>query len=151
MPRPIYIICAESGAEDKLSGLVSHYNVVECMAIRKIPKAPESSSIVIAPSPLWITALWERTSGDEGQQFEFETVLILPPDQQEVKAASGVFAFEKLRHRFTVRMMGLIPFRGPGTCWVESRVRQVGATEWLKQSFSLILQADDQVQDTEAT
>jgi hypothetical protein len=37
MPKPVYIICAEAGAEDKVTGLASYFNVVEKLQVREIP------------------------------------------------------------------------------------------------------------------
>jgi hypothetical protein len=37
MLKPVYILCSESGVEDKTTGLVSHFKVVEEFEIRESP------------------------------------------------------------------------------------------------------------------
>jgi hypothetical protein len=41
MPRAVYIICSESGAEDERTRLVSHFNVIERVELTKL-KVPET-------------------------------------------------------------------------------------------------------------
>ena len=83
MPKPVYIICSESGSEDKTTSLVSHFKVLEQIEIREPPKPPEGGTIVIGPLNFQMVAVWTAAEGDDpDQKYECVTSLFLPPDSR---------------------------------------------------------------------
>jgi hypothetical protein len=133
MPRPLFIICSESGAEDKDTGLLSLFGLVQAIQVTKGPRAPQNSP---AMNQLRITASWMQESGDESKEFEVE-VAVVPPAGEEVFLGRQEFTFEQQFFRMTIRVIGLIPVKTEGLHWVEARVRRLGAKAWLVQKSPL--------------
>src|SRR5260370_17632034 len=104
MPRPVYIICAESGAEDTLTGLLSHYKVLEkIQETASTQEQIEPGPNVISLQPLRVAAVWMRTEGDTIQQkYEFETPFILPPRGKKIVVPSGNFSFSPLNPPYRI-------------------------------------------------
>jgi hypothetical protein len=135
MPKPNYIICSESGSEDKETGLISLFNLVDTFQITKGPPLPTASPI----AQLRVTSSWMRESGDEGKDFEFEA-LVKPPHGDEIKLAKGSFEFKTKFARVSVRLLGLFPVTGEGIFWVETRIRRSGSKGWTSQKTPLIFE-----------
>src|SRR5271157_2017399 len=75
MPRPVYIICSLGGAEDKATGLISLFHVLETVNIVRRP--PDRG---ISPITIRTTAVWMRTEGDdESVEYEFQSIFRSPP------------------------------------------------------------------------
>jgi hypothetical protein len=146
MARPVYIVCAVSGSEDKDTGLISLFELIEKFQIFPIDLAkPSSSPIVIKAQPIRVVAHWmmEPEKGERfGDLFEFEFRLVLPPIPTVLPLGSGTFQFAEPRkfHRFTIRIETPLPFQGPGFMWVESLVRRKDATDWVIQSYPIELE-----------
>src|SRR2546429_3978101 len=129
MPRPIYIIGSESGSEDKVTGLVSLYHVIDRIVLHNIPKdgtteaVPADAQVISVGSlNLQVTAVWMRTSGDEDQEFEFETILYQPPDEKPLTVGAGTFKFIRPFHRLTAKIYGLPLFSGGGVLRIVNRI-----------------------------
>lgn len=142
MPKPVYILCAESGSEDKTSGLVSHFNVLEQIELQSVPKFEPGSGMipVVLAKAFVVVATWMREDTDlPTDEFECETVFH-QPDGNQVIVATKRFDFEKPRFRLTVRASGMI-FQQPGAFIAESRVRKLGREPgpWVSQSYPLQL------------
>lgn len=136
MPRPVYILCSESGSQDASTNLVSHFQVIETMQISPIPES-DAKVLVVPAVSFRMTAVWMKKPEDpEGQEYDFETVFYLPPDGEELIVQTGKFAFDggKLLYRMIVIGLGP-PFKGAGLFRVESRIRAVGQQEWLTQDY----------------
>ncbi|OGQ82489.1 MAG: hypothetical protein A3F90_08870 [Deltaproteobacteria bacterium RIFCSPLOWO2_12_FULL_60_19] len=140
MPKPVYIICSQGGSEDKNTGLVSLFNVVEKIQIIESPP-PASGQQPPPKTPTFRTlAVWMRADSDKPEdEFEFEVALSVPPTDREIVGGTGRFSFTKPLHRFFLDFFGL-PIEGPGTLLVESRIRKVGDKEWLRQSYPIFLE-----------
>jgi len=141
MPKPVYILCSESGAEDKLTGLVSHFKVLEQIVVFELPKPQEGQMGVISLIPCQIVAVWAKEEEDDpAQEYEFRVLLSLPSKPEPILAASGRLVFEetKPRHRTTVGVAGLA-FHGTGVFRVEHQIRPVGGDDqsWLVQSYEV--------------
>src|SRR6266705_2961984 len=100
MPRPIYILCCQSGAEDKYSGLLSHYNVFEKFLISKIDKTKDSQTRQPAPGPFMdqmrVVCVWMKTEEDSAKdEFECTIEAVIPPTQKRVGLYEGKFQFTK--------------------------------------------------------
>jgi hypothetical protein len=140
MPRPIYIICSQGGSEDKASGQVSLFNVIDKLFLRRnqpnTPPPPPQPGI----SQIRITASWMRVSGDYDQEFEFETRMFFPPENAMYGVAKGTFTFAQDWQRLTNVLVGPLPIQGPGILRVQNRVRRKGSEEWVAQECPIIVE-----------
>jgi hypothetical protein len=151
MPKAVYILCSESGSEDKTTNVVSHFNVIEQIEIRELARPPGSVPFVQALS-CRITAVWAKAESDEpSQEYEFRFSLYLPPEGNELPIGSGTFSLEKPRFRAMGFVAGLV-FPGTGTFRVECKIRPIGGGEdsWITQSYEIPvihikLEASDQI------
>ena len=134
MPKPIYMICSESGAQDSTTGLASHFNVFEQIVIQKLPEG-------MLPRPLsfYVSALWGRTEDDDPEcDYEFRIAFFIPPDNEEVQGGGGSLKLSKLRCRVNSMVHGMF-FKGPGTFRAEVRLRRGGdnPSEWSVQTYEV--------------
>ena len=141
MPKPVYILCSESGSEDKTTGLVSHFKVLEQIELRQLPKPPEGATFIIPGLFFQMVAVWMAAEDDDpDQKYECMTSLFLPPDNQEQIVGTAIFSFEgqKPRDRMTVNFFGLA-FKAPGLLRVVNKMRPLGAGDdlWLVQSYEI--------------
>ncbi len=136
MPRPVYIICSLGGAEDKATGLISLFHVLETVNIVRRP--PDRG---ISPITIRTTAVWMRTEGDdESVEYEFQSIFRSPPHGTEAIIRAGQFSFGKPLFRF-VADVTFMSFVCPGTLTVVHRIRKMeeGST-WLTQEYSIMLE-----------
>ena len=139
MPKPVYIICSESGSEDRLTGLISHYKVVEQILLQEAPLPKEGEPVVIPALRLQFMVVWAMSEDDRpGDEYEFSHSLFLPPDEKEVPLPGGTIFYEEGKHRcrFAVILDGLM-FNGVGLFKVESKIRRVGEERWLSQIYEI--------------
>jgi len=140
MPKPVYILCCQTGSDDKGTNLASHFNVYDRLDVLAthadlVSDPPK----IIVPIPLRIVAVW---SGDEQNdfkaEFEVEAALRVPPTGMEVKVWSGKFRFEeeRPRQRFTFDINGFY-VNSSGEIVAECRIRKAGDSKWLKQRYSI--------------
>jgi hypothetical protein len=81
-----------------------------------------------------------RTEDDPAdQEFEFQTVLYLPPHNQEQVVQEGKFFFSIERPLFRiVTIANGPPFEGPGVFRIESRIRRAEEEGWsLRQDYPI--------------
>lgn len=132
MPRPMYVICAQSGAEDKRTNLVSLFNIVE--RFEAVPLPTTNPAIIQSPT-LYILAVWVQGETDQpDNDFEHQFVFSWP-EQEPILTEPMRFRFEKPLYRFMAINPGPLFFRGTGTFRIESKVRLVGTEEWLRQEY----------------
>ncbi|MBY0525064.1 MAG: hypothetical protein K2R98_16790 [Gemmataceae bacterium] len=139
MPRPLYIICSESGSEDKLSGLVSFYRVIDAFQIHKTKKGQPPPPTGALTVPLRVTAAWRRSQDDvPTQEWDFQFVFKFSPGDKVDVVSEGQFTFDKGTRRFVLVLPG-IAFNSPGTFQVESRIRRSGDPpgEWISQDYPI--------------
>jgi hypothetical protein len=141
MPKPVYILFSESGSEDKATGLVSHFKVLEQIECRELPKPQEDHPGLISLLSCQIVAVWAKADEDDPEeQYEFQVLLYLRSQLEAILAASGTLAFEatKPRNRTTVNVIG-ISFRDAGVFRVEHRIRPHGGEDrsWLVQTYEV--------------
>jgi hypothetical protein len=147
MPKPIYIICSEGGAEDKTTGLVSHFNVLE--TIELIVEQDDSQGGDAIPAVnyrIQTVAVWGRSPEDDPETwYESEVCLHIPPEGKEIFGGKHVFRFEKTRFRVTANLQSL-PVIGSGVLRIEHRIRPSGdeSAEWLSQSYEISLNVSRQ-------
>jgi hypothetical protein len=138
MPRPVYMLCAESGSEDRRTGLISHFKVLEQVHVRRLPEVPTGQILVVQSLQFQVVTVWEKEESDAStQDFEYRFVLRLPPDGEEVVAQSGTIRFDNRRYRLILETGGNL-FQAVGLFQVECRLRPVGATDdaWIVQRYS---------------
>jgi hypothetical protein len=138
MPKPVYIICSESGSEDKYTGLVSHFRVIEQINLQELPLPQEGKPLVIPAMPLQFTAVWAMAEDDRvNDEYEFRNSVVLP-DGKEITVQEGTIFFEenKTRQRFLV-VLSRLTVNQPGLFKVESRFRRTGQENWLSQSYEI--------------
>lgn len=139
MPTPVYIICCESGVEDRNTGLASLFNVVERIIAQPPPiEEGESKTIHLVHCPsLRIVAAWRAAADhDFDSEFESQIWMLTHPqgNDQCVWSTSFRFAREAPNYRATVVIRAL-HIIASGQLIVESRIRKVGKTKWLTQRY----------------
>lgn len=139
MPKPVYIICSESGSEDRLTGLISHFKVVEQILLQESPPPVEGKPVVITAMPFQFMVVWAMSDDDRpGDEYEYCHSLFFPPGEKEVSLPGGTIFFEqgKPRYRFAMVLAGLT-FKDVGIFKVESKIRRVGEESWLSQTYEI--------------
>lgn len=141
MPKPVYILCSESGSEDRTTGLLSHFKVIEQMEVRELPEPPPGHPVAISSFSFQIVAVWAKSDEDApDQEFESTTSMFLPPGYEEILVARGRFGFagSKRRYRSIVNVTGVI-ITASGLLRVIDKVRPVGEDNqpWLVQTYEV--------------
>lgn len=142
MPRPVYIICSESGAVDGATNLVSHFSVLEQISFRR---RPDEEKLEDRPPALFkcrVVAVWLKTEDDVvGRDYESQIVLVSPPEGKETIVGQQHFTFasDKWLQRFIADLVGPFPATGSGTLWIKHRIRMVGDAEWMTQEFPIVV------------
>ncbi len=143
MPMPVYILCCESGSEDKRTGVVSHFNVIETLQINKIVPPPDGQppvQIVTRPG-FRIVAVWRCTSPDEvGREFQYQATVSMPPDNLGKVVWEGVAQFDQPVHRFFLNLEGPMFFDGPGMLYIRFQVRAPGSPDWITQEYPIVVE-----------
>ncbi len=83
--------------------------------------------------------MWRREEGDEGREYQHQTILRAPGNAQEVVITEGVFRFKAPIQRFMADFGGP-PIPTPGTLLIRNRIRPVGTDEWLSQSYEITIE-----------
>jgi hypothetical protein len=136
MPQPTYMLCCLASSEDKATGLISHFNVIESVEINIPPLEPSGIALAQAFS-IQIVAVWQRSAPiDATAEFEMEIVATRPGETKPASLFSGRFKFEKERYRMVANLtMVPHPNSKSGIFRFVSRVRQVGTTKWSSQEY----------------
>jgi hypothetical protein len=147
MPKPVYILCCESSSEDKQTGLLSHFNVFEKFVLQKISREQlPANPPFLMQLQARIFAIWLGEREDEGQEYEFETRIKLPPSGKILDIHAGKFKFARGLQRLFANIMGPLPVEGAGIMWIQNRIRRVGADEWLTQEFPIVFEEAPELQ-----
>jgi hypothetical protein len=138
MARPRYIVCSEDRVTDRVTGLVSHFNVIEELTVNQ-QQAPEE--MVSSHGTPWlrmvVTALWSKDDEDlEDDVFEHDMLLHLPGNEKPETVIMGEVKFSARNHRFEMMVAGQ-PFTVAGTVVFESRLRKKGSFDWLSQKYEI--------------
>lgn len=135
MPRPLYIMCAESGSVDKYTNRPSLFNVIENVTVN-IREMPDETVTRIRPLNFVVVACWEREDADSPEDvFEAEAVIALPGQEPQIQKQSE-FSFSLRFHRFFINIEGDPPVV-TGAAKLASRVRRKGSEEWASQEYRL--------------
>ncbi|MCZ6688640.1 MAG: hypothetical protein O7H41_03455 [Planctomycetota bacterium] len=139
MPRPLYILCCESYAVDSQTGKLSIFNLLE-QIIRTKESSPKSGRDVPRPALSFVgMAAWGREENDDpNNEYEFDLRIHRPGEGEVIVARAGKFMFAplpKLAYRFIVHMLNTDFWQESGEFRFESRIREIGSTEWLSQHY----------------
>jgi len=160
MPKPVYIICAQSGSQDSETKLVSLFDICERLEVQETVQRTATAEgespkqqIVMDTISLYIVATWMKLPDDDAEiEYEHQFVLHFPgPESREVTvgAATGVY-FNNDRlptNRYLLRAR-MRPFSHAGILRIESRIRPVGSEEWFSQEYPVLIahsQAEEQL------
>ena len=154
MASPSYILLCKSTSIDKDTNDVSVFNIVEKIHITPVPPEQTGRRTVILWQPLKLIVEWLMGLEDDVKDdfdFEFYVTINDKTDQLPIK---GTFRFEaeKPRHRFIITFP--LPFHfdkyAKGIMVFESRVKKTVASEWLRQSYSVLteLAVDEEKKDS---
>jgi len=136
MPKPLYILCAESGAVDKYTNRPSLFNVIEQITVN-VREVPDAKVVLrIKPLDLIVIACWEREDTDSHEDvFEAEAVIAFPGQEPQIQKQPE-FSLALRFHRFFIKIEGDPP-QETGTAKLISRVRRKGSEEWISQEYRL--------------
>lgn len=135
MPRPLFIICAESASVDRYSNDLSIFNVIE--GIQVFSGNADGSPNKSAPADglpflnVRIVAVWVADDIDRPHEYEQETRVRV--GNRERRPHHGTFRFTTRNHRFLVNIARFTP--EPGICVVEHAIRKVGDEHWQTQQY----------------
>lgn len=151
MPKPVYILCSKSGAED--AGSLSIFEIIEKFIITKIPAPPSEKGggiVVVESTKIRVTAVWMRSEGDEGKEFEGEFAAIFPPHESRLELGpKASFSFTQNFYRLTGIFQGLLPIQEDGMMWITCRIREVGTSEWNEQRYPILLELKKDIAPTD--
>src|SRR5262245_28713924 len=123
MPRPIYIICAESIVEDK-NNSITFFRVMEKIGVARIDFTVGSQPPKLEHLKFELASVWMREENEANGPFEYEFRLRIGKDYlaKVDGQQSGQFSFARRMHRFIVRgEIGHFP--AIGILEMECRVR----------------------------
>ena len=143
MPRQTYLICSRLASEDRVTGLMSLYHVIEELVLgRPQPNEP------IPPFVLRVTSAWMREEEeDEEQEYEYEINLRIPQGALLHRLTSGRLHFNT---RFK-KLMGdvfvqsvisdevMARLERQSFMYVDSSIRPVGINDWQTYSYPISL------------
>ncbi|HET6248534.1 MAG TPA: hypothetical protein VFE47_12605 [Tepidisphaeraceae bacterium] len=133
MARPIYILCAQGTSEDRTSGSITIFGVIEKLRISKT-----AHPAMMPLLQMRVVAAWAREENDIGRDFEW-SVEFRTPTGAEVSVGSGKFTFESPNCRINANIVGQMPIEGTGTLMVTAKIRSVGKGEWSSQEYPIIV------------
>lgn len=134
MAHPLYILCCNSGAVDKQTNQVSHFNVIEQLQLHQPPKGALG---IVAALSLQVVSVWVRDSDDKSSDpFEVE-IKIQRTDKTIETLHKATFTFaEAKNHRFVINLSLLPrPDLQSGEYRFDSRIRKVGTTKWIRHEY----------------
>jgi hypothetical protein len=136
MPSPVYILCSESGAEDRETGRLSLFNIIEQVNFARQQQGSASIGTFGGLS-IQAVAVWAKEESDDPEQeFEFSFVVQFP-GRDLLTAHSGKFRFQGRLSRLILQMMNA-SFDAAGEFSVECQIRKYVPTDakWMCQRYS---------------
>jgi hypothetical protein len=147
MPRPVFIIAAARTSEDKTSGFLSLFEILEVLDVQLTrPEHGEGPELIQAvnraslqATESTIVSVWLREEADAGQVFEHQFAIIFPDREDPLPIVPFQFADDLPLQRFKFLMRGFPMLPAAGIVEVESRVRLQNADTWARrQRYPLI-------------
>jgi hypothetical protein len=138
MPRPGYVMFANSGANDQVTNLVSLFDIIEIINVYQ----PDQPIQMMTAKPNRIVVAWLRQDGDsDADRFEGQIACVNPDGTDLFAAVAEPFSFTSPFYRWTVPVLPF-GFNALGIHQIEARLRRVGQQEWLcRQTFPFVVQA----------
>lgn len=151
MARPIYIICCESHAQDRDTGRVSYFHLLDSVELHlpspaglsqdlqsQIAKGSARPSLGLT---LFVASAWAREPGDVDAVFEWRTQTIAPDGFAGIRV-SGEFRFKTPFHRLQSRIT-LVPRPKAidGELRVVCGIRRIDGladAPWIEQTYPLM-------------
>jgi hypothetical protein len=96
-----------------------------------------------------ITAAWIRDDDeDPSKEYEYQIVMLEPPNGNELLLKDGKFTFGKALYRFVLDITA-IRYPGPGILTAINRIRPLAEdASWLSQEYPVLIQ--EQIADSES-
>lgn len=149
MPRPVFILCAESLAQDKATNLISVFHILDGFQVFRAENAAAVAEVARSKDPASAAQLlmvgiarWMRNPGDDPEaEYEFELAVRVPGASEPKIISKGSFVFRKAMHQFMSRMK--IDWAAAGTFLFISRIRKVGDTDWMYQDYPMEISVID--------
>ena len=144
MPRPVFIVCAQYGTEDKTTGQMSLFGIVDKLVVSAVPPQPVGGIVVINFPTLYVAAKWMRNQDDDQDQMYEVTLQGIAPDGKIVVDSSyDNFKFAENRPLHIVVMILRTPlqFTSAGTLLFVGKLRRAGSDEkWLSQDYPVAIE-----------
>jgi len=136
MPKPVYIICAESAVEDKVTSKHSLFNIIEKVVAFKTDGKQPPAIFSCA-----VSAVWRREPRDDCE-FETEFAVLLPRSGERHSIAQQEFRFPPGNQiaRFNLLFNGPPPVDGGGVLEFQHCIRKKGTSEWSTQSYPVLVE-----------
>ena len=149
MPSPVFIICSEGGSIDRHTNSLSIYDVIDKIAFRVVDPRDSGKQDgpakvegrLVSVNSLRMTAVWRQSAGDEGQVFEFKTVIRMP-GADEIVAGKGELVFKTPLHRVLSTFQSEMP-KQSGEISVKSLIRRLPDGEWIQQEYVIPVERID--------
>ena len=138
LPKPTYILCAESTSHDIDSGEFSIFNVIEKIVITPI-KPADNKPLIVEFQKMRIVSSWMRDESEPAGDYECHNQVFLPGLEKPIGGGTVTFRFDKPFFRVTAKVDGALPFKDAGLMKIEAGIRKVGDTDWIKQSCVVII------------
>ena len=136
MPRPGYIICSASYAEDRTTNLLSLLQIVECFDGIPITTSSDGKQIIPMGTTISAISVWVKEEGDSStDMFETQINCIAPDGSEFFTTPIIQFSFGEGGgfYRTIAKDIAIPGFPVLGTYLVGSKVRRVGETVWMSQ------------------
>lgn len=142
MPLPHHIIGSMSRSEDKTTGLVSYFQIIEKLTLTGIGPLPVKLSADMAPT-IFVTASWIRPPDEEASVLlDSEWWIEYPGKLLPEFIHEHKFQIDELFGRLSLNLgLGLSTQPTAGVASIENRIRISGSdSRWQVQRFSFWLE-----------
>lgn len=133
MPKPVYIICASGICEDKLTNLVTIFQVLEAFEYTPFENRQEmpAGQIPLEQGSSTILAVWRMDESDSNQQFEHEFA-VQAGTAELISTGLSSFSFTPpaVLQRFKMTIQGFPIMESSGYLRLISRIRKTGDVDW---------------------
>lgn len=152
MPRPVYIIAAESVSEDARTNALSIFQILERVEMKPAPTGGQAVTPNASVEPhnalirMYVLAVWMKLPEDDPEQLYQHQIAICTPDGNErIVVDDPEVRFtddDRPLNRYAMIINGM-PSTGPGILRFESRMRKVGhdGDDWIKQDYPMLFVA----------
>jgi hypothetical protein len=146
MARPVYILCARAASEDRSTGFVSVFQLMETVELwpprpseRESDDPRRRAEKPIEASELVIYANWMAGENDAGVMFEHQFRINVLGKVREASASTFQFEPDKPLYRFRMNFHGFPTPKESGVVYFESRIRPLGEVPWMSQDYPVFV------------